>query len=567
MDDRKRRYVGMGFIFGILIVGALIVLGGATFNFGITDAGELVLRELTGGAAPDTGYVACYAKTNGHFYCKSDAGIETDLTAGSGEGGAPNDLSYITVQSEVGLSNEKVLGTAIIMRGNLADRPAAGIAGSIWVNADTNGEIYRDSGVAWVEVARGATASSTVTGYLSSGDWITFNGKEPAISAGTTGQYWRGDKSWQTLDKSAVGLGSAENTALSTWAGTSNITTVGTLSGGTVPVARLAQADAPADEECATYESASTNIEWQACGGGVAVDYQVFTSSGTWTKPAGVTAVHVAVVGAGGGGGGGKGDAAGITRYGGTGGGGGAWIPRLFKAADLSATVTVTIGAGGGGGTGGSSSSGSNGTDGGTTTFGTYLASYGGGGGVGGGVGNNGSGGGGAGSVGLAGGSGGGPAGAAVNTSASGFNGAGGSGTNGGASVYGGASGGGTTSTVAYAGGSSLSGGAGGGAGGGITSANVEVVGAAGGNVQSITAGGGGTAGATGGSAGGAGAAGDSTKAGQGGGGGGGQDSGTGGAGGAGGQPGGGGGGGAGGTTTGGAGGAGGAGIVHVWSW
>lgn len=55
---------------------------------------------------------------------------------------------------------------------------------------------------------------------------------ESPIAAGTTAQYWRGDKSWQTLDKSAVGLGSVENTALSTWAGSTNITTLGTIATG-----------------------------------------------------------------------------------------------------------------------------------------------------------------------------------------------------------------------------------------------------------------------------------------------------------------------------------------------
>lgn len=38
-------------------------------------------------------------------------------------------------------------------------------------------------------------------------------GKEPTITAGTTGQYWRGDKSWQTLDKAAVGLANVDNTS------------------------------------------------------------------------------------------------------------------------------------------------------------------------------------------------------------------------------------------------------------------------------------------------------------------------------------------------------------------
>lgn len=53
--------------------------------------------------------------------------------------------------------------------------------------------------------------------------------KEPTIAAGTTAQYWRGDKSWQTLNKAAVGLSNVENTALSTWAGSTNLTTLGTL--------------------------------------------------------------------------------------------------------------------------------------------------------------------------------------------------------------------------------------------------------------------------------------------------------------------------------------------------
>ena len=37
--------------------------------------------------------------------------------------------------------------------------------------------------------------------------------KEPIIEPGTTSQYWRGDKSWQTLDKTAVGLGNVDNTS------------------------------------------------------------------------------------------------------------------------------------------------------------------------------------------------------------------------------------------------------------------------------------------------------------------------------------------------------------------
>lgn len=37
--------------------------------------------------------------------------------------------------------------------------------------------------------------------------------REPTIDPGTTSQFWRGDKTWQTLNKSAVGLGNVDNTA------------------------------------------------------------------------------------------------------------------------------------------------------------------------------------------------------------------------------------------------------------------------------------------------------------------------------------------------------------------
>lgn len=37
--------------------------------------------------------------------------------------------------------------------------------------------------------------------------------KEPAITSGTNAQYWRGDKTFQTLDKAAVGLSNVDNTS------------------------------------------------------------------------------------------------------------------------------------------------------------------------------------------------------------------------------------------------------------------------------------------------------------------------------------------------------------------
>jgi hypothetical protein len=41
----------------------------------------------------------------------------------------------------------------------------------------------------------------------------TDTSREPTITVGTTSQYYRGDKSWQTLDKTAVGLSNVDNTS------------------------------------------------------------------------------------------------------------------------------------------------------------------------------------------------------------------------------------------------------------------------------------------------------------------------------------------------------------------
>src|ERR1017187_6169876 len=72
------------------------------------------------------------------------------------------------------------------------------------------------------------TGSGSQAGAISATDWTTFNGKEPAISAGTTGQYWRGDKTWQTLNFAALSgslvSGQDYNTTVTPGSGYNNFT-------------------------------------------------------------------------------------------------------------------------------------------------------------------------------------------------------------------------------------------------------------------------------------------------------------------------------------------------------
>jgi hypothetical protein len=144
------------------------------------------------------------------------AGKEPTITSGTTAQYYRGDKSFQTLdKTAVGLGNvdntsdaNKPVSTATTTA--LSGKQATLVSGTNikTVNGNTllgSGDITISGSVAWGNVTGTLSAQTDLNSALS--------GKEPTITSGTTSQYYRGDKSFQTLDKTAVGLANVDNTS------------------------------------------------------------------------------------------------------------------------------------------------------------------------------------------------------------------------------------------------------------------------------------------------------------------------------------------------------------------
>lgn len=129
----------------------------------------------------------------------------------------------------------------VIEVSNYASLPESGESGKIYVTLD-DGKTYRWGGTAYVEIsaslAIGEDASTAfagdrgvkLEGYFING--VAKQAKEVTSSLTVGSKTYNGSSPIEIV-KSDLGLGNVENTKLSTWAGTTNITTLGTITTGT----------------------------------------------------------------------------------------------------------------------------------------------------------------------------------------------------------------------------------------------------------------------------------------------------------------------------------------------
>lgn len=174
----------------------------------------------------------------------------------------------------------------------------------------------------WYEMHRSYGASGApVTSVNGHTGTVTLGasdvGAEPAIAAGTTTQYFRGDKTWVTHDKASVGLSNVDNT-----------------SDLAKPISTAAQAALDAKAAIAQIS------EWTTP-----------QTNTPYNIPVGAKVLEIEVVASGGGGGSGMRGAAGTVRCGGGGGASGTRAFLRIAVSELSvSTLYVNVGAGGNGG-------------------------------------------------------------------------------------------------------------------------------------------------------------------------------------------------------------------------
>lgn len=141
--------------------------------------------------------------------------------------------------------------------------------------------------------------------------------------------------------------------------------TSGTASAGQTLAVRLTSSGSNSTTNAATITGGASTVIWNVTTTS-GPKFQLFTSSGIFTPPSGVTTVRVLVVGGGAGGGGGHSN----------GGGSGFVVKGTYT---ISGAVTVTVGNGGSGGASGGTNTG---LSGGVSSFGSHLSASGGSGGA-----------------------------------------------------------------------------------------------------------------------------------------------------------------------------------------
>lgn len=154
---------------------ALTTTGVITANGGINTTTLTATTQLIGptGSAGLPAYAFAGSSTTGMY---SPTANMLALSAGGVQVMAASASTGVTTPAGLTVSGGNFVLSGNQVTGTFAARPAASVAGRLYITTDTN-EIFRDTGAAWVRVGAGQLASMTDTAIVlpSDGQLLTFN--------------------------------------------------------------------------------------------------------------------------------------------------------------------------------------------------------------------------------------------------------------------------------------------------------------------------------------------------------------------------------------------------------
>ena len=222
---------------GTYLAGTGLSLSGNTFNVvnGVYTTGDQTIggNKTFSGALYSTNGFAEFGLSN-----LSDRFQFKNTSTGNVVGGFLPSSGRLIFFTGTGAANGFTFNTSSTSNAFLLnnDGSASVAAGFTATQFNGSGAGLTSSTVPIASLVAGDYSSKITSGTYS----INVSGNAATVSNGVYTNVGYVDPSWiSSLAKSKVGLGNVENTALSTWAGSANITTVGTLSSGTVPTSLL----------------------------------------------------------------------------------------------------------------------------------------------------------------------------------------------------------------------------------------------------------------------------------------------------------------------------------------